>query len=204
DRRRWSLDEDGEYTVKELSRMIEEKILRLDNGGQETLWNTLVAKKVNIFMWKALREVFRKKLNWWKVRRVTAFSIDEFFSSNGYVNVPILLARVCKRSYGLSAASFSDVSIFVLLLSWCLTASGSESLQDQFEEYLRRPSLEDIEKTYALHEEKHGLPAMLGIIDCMHWDWKNCLKALHGQFKRRYHKYPALMLEAVPDQKLWI
>ncbi|GKD98758.1 zinc finger, CCHC-type containing protein, partial [Tanacetum coccineum] len=53
------------------------------------------------------------------------------------------------------------------------------------EEYLRRPSLEDIEKTYALHEEKHGLPAMLGIIDCMHWDWKNCPKALHGKFKRR-------------------
>ncbi|GKA50375.1 RNA-directed DNA polymerase, eukaryota [Tanacetum coccineum] len=38
------------------------------------------------------------------------------------------------------------------------------------EEYLRRPSLEDIEKTYALHEEKHGLPGMLGSIDCMHWD----------------------------------
>ncbi|GJU43485.1 ALP1-like protein isoform X1 [Tanacetum coccineum] len=30
------------------------------------------------------------------------------------------------------------------------------------EEYLRKPSLEDIEKTYALHEEKHGLPGMLG------------------------------------------
>ncbi|GKA03588.1 ALP1-like protein isoform X1 [Tanacetum coccineum] len=61
------------------------------------------------------------------------------------------------------------------------------------EEYLRRPSLEDIEKTYALHEEKHGLPGMLGSIDCMHWDWKNCPKALHGQFKRKDHKYPTLM-----------
>ncbi|GJT29926.1 RNA-directed DNA polymerase, eukaryota [Tanacetum coccineum] len=36
------------------------------------------------------------------------------------------------------------------------------------EEYLRKPSLEDIEKTYALHEERHGLPGMLGSIDCMH------------------------------------
>nr|GFC37230.1 hypothetical protein [Tanacetum cinerariifolium] len=71
-------------------------------------------------------------------------------------------------------------------------------------EYLRRPSLEDIEKTYALHEEKHGLPGMLGSIDCMHWDWKNCPKALHGQFNRKDHKYPTLMLEAVADQKLWI
>nr|GEW04701.1 hypothetical protein [Tanacetum cinerariifolium] len=44
---------------------------------------------------------------------------------------------------------------------------------------------------------------MLESIDCMHWEWKNCPKALHGQFKRRDHKYPTLMLEAVADQKLW-
>ncbi|GJZ47035.1 ALP1-like protein isoform X1, partial [Tanacetum coccineum] len=70
--------------------------------------------------------------------------------------------------------------------------------------FLRRPSATDIEKTYKLHEEKHGLPGMLGSIDCMHWDWKNCPKSLHGQFKRRDHKYPTLMLEAVADQRLWI
>ncbi|GJY16128.1 ALP1-like protein isoform X1 [Tanacetum coccineum] len=70
--------------------------------------------------------------------------------------------------------------------------------------FLRRPTATDIQKTYQLHEEKHGLPGMLGSIDCMHWDWKNCPKALHGQFKRSTHKYPTLMLEAVADQKLWI
>ncbi|GJX92540.1 zinc finger, CCHC-type containing protein [Tanacetum coccineum] len=61
----------------------------------------------------------------------------------------------------------------------------------------------DIEKTYALHEEKHELPKMLGSIDCMHWEWRNCPKSLHGQFKRRDHKYPTLILEVVADQKLW-
>ncbi|GJS88127.1 zinc finger, CCHC-type containing protein [Tanacetum coccineum] len=45
---------------------------------------------------------------------------------------------------------------------------------------------------------------MLGSIDCMHWEWRNCPKALHGQFKRRDHKYPTLMLEVVADQRLWI
>ncbi|GJX36696.1 zinc finger, CCHC-type containing protein [Tanacetum coccineum] len=45
---------------------------------------------------------------------------------------------------------------------------------------------------------------MLGSIDCMHWDWRNCPKSLHGQFKRRDHKYPIIMLEAVADQRLWI
>lgn len=72
------------------------------------------------------------------------------------------------------------------------------------EKYLRKPTSDDIEKIYALHEEKHKLPGMLGSIDCMHCDWKNCPKALQAQFKRRDHKYPTLMLEAVSDQRLWI
>ncbi|GKB01931.1 protein arginine N-methyltransferase 1.6, partial [Tanacetum coccineum] len=72
------------------------------------------------------------------------------------------------------------------------------------EKYPRKPTSADIEKTYALHEEKHGLSGMLGSIDCMHWEWRNCPKSLHGQFKRRDHKYPTLMLEAVADKKLWI
>ncbi|GJW98841.1 hypothetical protein Tco_0180649 [Tanacetum coccineum] len=50
DRWKWSLSKDGELTVKELSILIEEKILVSDNGGQETIWNKLVPKKVNIFV----------------------------------------------------------------------------------------------------------------------------------------------------------
>nr|GEW50287.1 hypothetical protein [Tanacetum cinerariifolium]GEX72944.1 hypothetical protein [Tanacetum cinerariifolium] len=45
---------------------------------------------------------------------------------------------------------------------------------------------------------------MLGSIDCMHWEWRNGPKALHGKLKRKDHKHPTLMLEAVADQKLWI
>nr|GEW70259.1 RNA-directed DNA polymerase, eukaryota, reverse transcriptase zinc-binding domain protein [Tanacetum cinerariifolium] len=52
---RWSLGEDGEFNVKELSRMIKENTLLSDIGGQETFWNKLVPKKVNIFMWRALK-----------------------------------------------------------------------------------------------------------------------------------------------------
>ncbi|GJZ59590.1 RNA-directed DNA polymerase, eukaryota, reverse transcriptase zinc-binding domain protein [Tanacetum coccineum] len=43
--------------VKELTRLIEEKFLITDNGGQEKLWNKLVPKKVNIFIWRALRGI---------------------------------------------------------------------------------------------------------------------------------------------------
>ncbi|GJX63676.1 protein arginine N-methyltransferase 1.6 [Tanacetum coccineum] len=70
------------------------------------------------------------------------------------------------------------------------------------EKFFRKPTSSDIEKTNELHEEKHGLPGMLGSIDCIHWEWRNCPKSLHMQFKRKDHKYPTLMLEAVADQKL--
>ncbi|GJV47127.1 putative reverse transcriptase domain-containing protein [Tanacetum coccineum] len=103
--------EDGEFTVKELSRLIEDKILCSGNGGQETLWNKLVPKKVNIFPWRALRgrlpvreeldrrarsldlamSVWDKIFNWWKVGCISVFNIDELFSSNGNVNVPIYI-----------------------------------------------------------------------------------------------------------------
>ncbi|GJS10798.1 nucleotide-binding alpha-beta plait domain-containing protein [Tanacetum coccineum] len=57
DKWRWTLDVDGEFTVKELDRLVEEKILHTDSGGQETIWNKLVPKKVNIFVWRALKGI---------------------------------------------------------------------------------------------------------------------------------------------------
>nr|GEY11616.1 hypothetical protein [Tanacetum cinerariifolium] len=70
--------------------------------------------------------------------------------------------------------------------------------------FLRKPTAVDIQRTYQLHEQKHRLSGMLGSIDCIHWEWKNYPKSLHGRFKRRDHKHRTLMLEAIADQKLWI
>ncbi|GKE83323.1 hypothetical protein Tco_1553323, partial [Tanacetum coccineum] len=49
DRWRWMLQENGDFTVKELTRLVEEKVLQVENGNQETLWNNWLPKKVNIF-----------------------------------------------------------------------------------------------------------------------------------------------------------
>ncbi|GJU79665.1 ALP1-like protein [Tanacetum coccineum] len=37
-----------------------------------------------------------------------------------------------------------------------------------------KPTLEDVENIYDKHVTRHGFPGMLGSIDCMHWEWKNC------------------------------
>ncbi|GJV19990.1 ALP1-like protein [Tanacetum coccineum] len=70
--------------------------------------------------------------------------------------------------------------------------------------YLRNPTSEDVVKIQQKHNNVHGFPGMLGSIDCMHWEWKNCLVSWQGQYGRGDKKYPTIMLEAVASQDLWI
>uniref|UniRef100_A0A0D3C1I9 DDE Tnp4 domain-containing protein n=1 Tax=Brassica oleracea var. oleracea TaxID=109376 RepID=A0A0D3C1I9_BRAOL len=44
---------------------------------------------------------------------------------------------------------------------------------------------------------------MIGSIDCMHWEWKNCPTAWKGQYSRGSAK-PTIVLEAVASYDLWI
>ncbi|GKC52965.1 ALP1-like protein isoform X1, partial [Tanacetum coccineum] len=41
-------------------------------------------------------------------------------------------------------------------------------------EYLRKPTVTDVEKLYRHHEAKHGFPGMLGSLDCTDWEWFGC------------------------------
>ncbi|XP_021744211.1 uncharacterized protein LOC110710246 [Chenopodium quinoa] len=71
---------------------------------------------------------------------------------------------------------------------------------DVVDEYLRID--EDLRRI--LHQnELRGFPGMVGSIDCMHWDWKNCPTAWKAQYAGR-NKTATLILEAVADQDLWI
>ncbi|XP_021767623.1 uncharacterized protein LOC110732011 [Chenopodium quinoa] len=73
----------------------------------------------------------------------------------------------------------------------------------QFEsEYLRKPTNEDLRRI--LHQnDLRGFPGMIGSIDCMHWEWKNCPTTWKAQYAGR-SKSATLILEAVADQDLWI
>ena len=68
------------------------------------------------------------------------------------------------------------------------------------EEYLRRPTPEDLQRLLDIGEVR-GFPGMIGSIDCMHWEWKNCPHSWKGQYCRGSGK-PTIVLEAVASQDL--
>ncbi|XP_019083796.1 PREDICTED: putative nuclease HARBI1 [Camelina sativa] len=70
------------------------------------------------------------------------------------------------------------------------------------DEYLRRPTPADLQRLLDIGEMR-GFPGMIGSIDCMHWEWKNCPTAWKGQYTRGSGK-PTIVLEAVASQDLWI
>ncbi|GKA36696.1 ALP1-like protein isoform X1 [Tanacetum coccineum] len=72
-------------------------------------------------------------------------------------------------------------------------------------EFLRKPTVTDVEKLYRHHEEKHGFPGMLGSLDCTDWEWFGCPYAFKAQYVRRDHgSNPFILLEATASQDLWI
>ncbi|XP_048496448.2 uncharacterized protein LOC125495697 [Beta vulgaris subsp. vulgaris] len=51
-------------------------------------------------------------------------------------------------------------------------------------EYLRRPTVTDLQRLLR-DGERRGFPGMMGSIDCMHWQWKNCPRAWKGLYQGR-------------------
>ncbi|XP_063939717.1 uncharacterized protein LOC135148430 [Daucus carota subsp. sativus] len=70
-------------------------------------------------------------------------------------------------------------------------------------EYLRKPNSNDVRRLLEMGEAR-GFPGMMGSIDCMHWQWKNCPKAWKGMFMSGHKGVPTLLLEAVASSDLWI
>jgi hypothetical protein len=68
--------------------------------------------------------------------------------------------------------------------------------------YLRTPTQDDIIRIMH-NSESRGFPGMLGSIDCMHWEWRNCPTASRGQFCGRNGR-ASMILEAVASYDLWI
>ncbi|GJU62514.1 RNA-directed DNA polymerase, eukaryota, reverse transcriptase zinc-binding domain protein [Tanacetum coccineum] len=52
---KWLLDDNAIFSIKALMKLVEEKCIDVGNNIGETMWNKLVPKKGNIFMWRVGR-----------------------------------------------------------------------------------------------------------------------------------------------------
>uniref|UniRef100_A0A0D3AVI1 DDE Tnp4 domain-containing protein n=1 Tax=Brassica oleracea var. oleracea TaxID=109376 RepID=A0A0D3AVI1_BRAOL len=84
----------------------------------------------------------------------------------------------------------------------CLENFTNGIIQLFGDEYLRRPTPKDLQRLLDVGEVR-GFPGMIGSINCMHWEWKNCPTAWRGQYTRGSRK-PTIVLEAVTSHDLWI
>ncbi|CAL9020786.1 unnamed protein product [Prunus brigantina] len=69
-------------------------------------------------------------------------------------------------------------------------------------EYLRKPTPRDLQRLLQKGEAR-GFPGMIGSIDCMHWQWKNCPTAWQGAYGNRKGQ-KGIILEAVASFDCWI
>ncbi|XP_062005599.1 uncharacterized protein LOC133722743 [Rosa rugosa] len=69
-------------------------------------------------------------------------------------------------------------------------------------EYLRAPTAVDLRRLLA-KAERRGFPGMIGSIDCMHWQWKNCPTGWAGEYSGR-KQIQTIILEAVASYDTWI
>nr|XP_017256271.1 PREDICTED: uncharacterized protein LOC108225827 [Daucus carota subsp. sativus] len=70
-------------------------------------------------------------------------------------------------------------------------------------EYLRKPNSNDMQHLLQIGEAC-GFHGMMGSIDCMHWEWKNCSKAWKAISLSGHKGVATIILEAVASSDLWI
>jgi hypothetical protein len=70
-------------------------------------------------------------------------------------------------------------------------------------EYLRPPNVEEVNRILACNDAR-GFPWILDSIDCMHWEWENCLTSWAGMYRGHKGK-PSIILEvvAIKDLRIW-
>ena len=137
-------------------------------------------------------------------------SMDDYFhqkaDATGKMGISGLIkvtAALRMLAYGTSADSLDEnLELGESTVLECLRRFCEAAIARFGGEYLRDPTPEDLERLLA-DGASRGFSGMLGSIDCMHWEWKNCPSSLAGQHKGK-EKKPTVVLEAWASRDLWI
>ncbi|KAK1662011.1 hypothetical protein QYE76_050170 [Lolium multiflorum] len=125
------------------------------------------------------------------------------WSLSGFTSYQKCSAAIRMLSYGMAADIFDEY--LRMGESTCLEAMYRfcRAVIAVFGEYYcREPTVEDTRRLLSINESR-GFPGMIGSIDCMHWQWKNCPFGWQGAYSG-HEEGRTVILEAVISQDLWI
>ena len=74
---------------------------------------------------------------------------------------------------------------------------------DEFDPAFLHPRTQSELERILERNAQPGLPGCMGSLDCSHWEWSNCLKAVAGMYQNRHGKRTVVM-KTVCDEALWI
>ncbi|XP_033138181.1 uncharacterized protein LOC103851739 [Brassica rapa] len=99
---------------------------------------------------------------------------------NGLSALQKCTAAIRMLAYGQSGDTYDEYLRLGDSTSRLCLANFTDAIIQLFgNEYLRKPTAEDLQRLLDVGEVR-GFPGMIGSIDCMHWEWKNCPTAWKG------------------------
>ena len=126
-------------------------------------------------------------------------NITNILGSKGASMVARLLLPLKSIAYGVPSHCFRDYFQMSKSFARQCCLEFDSTIKNIYEkEYLRCPTAEDVVAITNLHKAVHGIFGLLGALDCMHCDWKNCPMAWQGSFKGKEGE-PTIVLEAMAD-----
>ncbi|XP_057790514.1 uncharacterized protein LOC131007625 [Salvia miltiorrhiza] len=158
-------------------------------------------------------EIFRRRFRMQKslfIRIVEAVTAnDEFFQQRRDATGRVGLSALQKCTGAMRVLAYGTSSDVVEEYLRMSSSSTRDALVHFVEgviscfsgTYLRRTNEQDLARLLYVGEQR-GFPGMIGSIDCMHWEWKNCPNAWIGHNTGRSGK-PTIILKAA-SYDLWI
>ncbi|KAL9671688.1 hypothetical protein QQ045_009258 [Rhodiola kirilowii] len=107
-----------------------------------------------------------------------------------------MTAAIRMLAYGSCADQCAEITrMRVTTTLECMKEWCGQFVHNFGDHYLRSPNAADLSRLLRRAEQR-GFPGMIGSIDCMHWEWKNCPTAWQGSHSGRKGR-PTIILEAV-------